>query len=78
MQRLHWRQLVVLGEIVLLFAVGFLPQEWNLLANALVLVFLRHAGAGVPQGERLCLCQHHVHRQHAQRCGSILHLEQDP
>ena len=36
MQRLHWRQLVVLGEVLLLFIVGFLPQEQNLLANATV------------------------------------------
>lgn len=36
MQRLHWRQLVVLGEVVLLFLVGFLPEEQNLLANAIV------------------------------------------
>ena len=36
MQRLHWRQLVVLGEVLLLFAVGFLPQSQNLLANAIV------------------------------------------
>lgn len=36
MQRLHWRQLVVLCEIVILFVVGFFPQEWNLMANALV------------------------------------------
>mgnify|MGYP002997255283 CR=1 FL=1 len=36
MQRLHWRQLVVLCEIVMLFVVGFFPQEWNLMANALV------------------------------------------
>ena len=35
-QRLHWRQLVVLGEVLLLFAVGFLPQSQNLLANAIV------------------------------------------
>ena len=36
MQRLHWRQLVVLGEVLLLFIVGFLPSEQNLLANAIV------------------------------------------
>lgn len=36
MQRLHWRQLVVLGEVLLLFLVGFLPPEQNLLANAIV------------------------------------------
>ena len=32
MRTLHWRQLVVLGEGLLLFLVGFLPQEQNLLA----------------------------------------------
>ena len=31
MRTLHWRQLVVLGEGLLLFLVGFLPQEQNLL-----------------------------------------------
>ena len=36
LQRLHWRQLVVLCEIVMLFVVVFFPQEWNLMANALV------------------------------------------
>ena len=36
LQRLHWRQLVVLCEIVMLSVVGFFPQEWNLMANALV------------------------------------------
>ena len=34
--RLHWRQLVLLVEIVLLFLVGFLPEAFNLGANALV------------------------------------------
>lgn len=32
----HWRQLVLLAEIFLLFAVGFFPESWNLTANALV------------------------------------------
>ena len=36
MQRLHWRQLVVLGEMLLLLMVGFLPESCNLLANAIV------------------------------------------
>lgn len=36
MERLHWRQLVVLGEIFLLFLTGFLPESYNLLGNALV------------------------------------------
>ena len=36
MQWLHWRQLVVLFEILLLFVVGFLPLAIEPLANALV------------------------------------------
>lgn len=35
-RRIHWRQLVVLAEIVLLFAVGFFPAAWDIGANALV------------------------------------------
>lgn len=35
-KRIHWRQLVLLVEIIALAAVGFLPKELNLLANALV------------------------------------------
>ena len=34
--RLHWRQLVLLVEIALLFCVGFLPDSLNLAGNALV------------------------------------------
>ena len=36
MDKVHWRQLIILAEIVLLFFVGFLPQEVNTFANALV------------------------------------------
>ena len=36
MERFHWRLLVLLGEIVLLAAVGFFPGSWNLLANSAV------------------------------------------
>lgn len=34
--RLHWRQVIVIVEIALLFAVAFLPQQLNMLANVLV------------------------------------------
>lgn len=33
--QLHWRQISVLVEALILFGVGFLPQELNLLANSL-------------------------------------------
>ena len=35
-QRLHWRQMVLLLEILILLAVGVLPASLNLLANAMV------------------------------------------
>lgn len=35
-QKIHWRQLILIFEISLLFIVGFLPTKWNLLANAMV------------------------------------------
>ena len=34
--RIHWRQIVVAIEVVLLLLVGFIPQEHNLLATMLV------------------------------------------
>jgi len=35
-QSIHWRQITILVEVILLFIVGFLPQSMNLLANSLV------------------------------------------
>ena len=35
-QTVHWRQLVLLVEIILLLSVGLLPEQLNMLANALV------------------------------------------
>jgi len=36
MEKIHWRQIIMAAEILILFAVGFLPQEWNSAANAFV------------------------------------------
>ena len=36
LRRLHWRQLIVAIEILLLFLVAFLPERLNMLANGLV------------------------------------------
>lgn len=33
---IHWRQIIVFAEAVILFAVSFLPNEYNLLANSLI------------------------------------------
>lgn len=35
-EKIHWRQIVLIEEIALLFAVGFIPESLNPLANALV------------------------------------------
>lgn len=35
-EKIHWRQIILICEIVLLFAVGFIPQKLNFAANALV------------------------------------------
>lgn len=35
-ERVHWRQMILLAEIILLIAVGFLPQSLNTTANAVV------------------------------------------
>ena len=35
-RRIHWRQLILLEEIVTLFAVGLMPASLNMLANATV------------------------------------------
>lgn len=35
-KRIHWMQITILIEAVMLFAVGFLPQSLNILANCLV------------------------------------------
>ena len=36
LQWLHWRQMVLLGEIALLVLVGFFPQSWNAAANVTI------------------------------------------
>lgn len=33
---LHWRQGILVAEILILFAVGFIPEQFNLMANFLV------------------------------------------
>ena len=34
-RRLHWRQGILAAEILILFIVGFIPTEYNMLANAM-------------------------------------------
>ena len=70
-KHLHWRQLVLVVEILLLFGVGFPPNTLDLAANALVSFACAMQVQAFPQGTRLPVRQHHVHRQHAQRHGIV-------
>lgn len=36
LQKIHWRQIILVIEIVLLAAVGFIPEKYNMIANMLV------------------------------------------
>lgn len=36
MSKFHWRQIILIAEIALLFAVGFIPQSLNILANSVI------------------------------------------
>ena len=49
-RRLHWRQGILLVEIILLFLVGFIPGNLNVLATTLGILFLRPSGADLPKG----------------------------
>lgn len=35
-KKIHWRQIVILVEIIFLLIVGFMPQSFNVLANAMM------------------------------------------
>ena len=41
-QKVHWRQVTLLIEIIILFGVGYISFEQNLLANSLIQVFPYH------------------------------------
>ena len=71
-KRLHWRQVLLAAEIVILAIVGFIPSSYNMLAAMLVCV--RDSGTDLPQGRRLFVCKHHVHRKPAKRNRSAVHV----
>ena len=48
-RRLHWRQGILLAEIVILFVVGFIPHSLNMTATIFCVLCLCDAGADIPE-----------------------------
>lgn len=63
--RIHWRQLGVLAEILLLTLVAFLPAAGQSVGQQSHLPGLRLSGGGVPKDSRQRHRHHHVHRKPA-------------
>ena len=73
-RKLHWRQSILLLEIIILTLVGFLPGGAEYAGYCAGFLCLRDAGAVLPQGGRLFLRQYHVYRQLKKRNHSVDHV----
>ena len=76
-QALHWRQITVAAELLLLAAVAFLPCGAGQRGQCVGGLCLRGPGGELPQGQRQCLCHHYVHRKPAQRHGAAVPMGED-
>ena len=76
-QRLHWRQIILLIEIVLLFLVGFMPEEQNLIANALVSFSCAMQVQSFRKSCQLCICQYNVYWQSEKWNGALCSYRQN-
>ena len=48
-EKIHWRQIIIILEIVILFAVGFIPQNLNAAALYRCRLFIKYAVTHMPQ-----------------------------
>ena len=71
-KKLHWRQMILLIEILILFAVY--AGRIGYAGNRTGILFLRHAGTDLPEGGRLFLCKHYVHRKFTKRHGGVVRV----
>lgn len=53
------------------------PGTAESVCQCLSILFMRHAGSDIPQGQRICLCQHHVYRQSPKLYGISVRLCQN-
>ena len=70
--RIHWRQIVVLVEIVILFHTG----EVQSARHDACVICLFHAGSDFQKGKWLRLCQHDVYRKSPKRNGESVGIPQ--
>ena len=73
-KRIHWRQIIVAIEIVILFAVGFIPERYDMLATMLVSFFMFYAGSGIQKSKWLWICKHNVYRKSAEWNGKPFNI----
>ena len=73
-KRLHWRQVLLAAEIVILAIVGFIPSSYNMLAAMLVSFACAIQVQTFRKVRRLFVCKHHVHRKPAKRNRSAVHV----
>ena len=66
-KKLHWRQMILLIEILILFAVGFMPGELDMLAT--VLVSFSGRWAVIPMQ---ALCASEIYEAARRRCPCIV------
>ena len=73
--RLHWRQGILLLEILILFGVGFIPQDYNMLATTLVSSPVR---CRCSHSAKLAdiLCEYDVYRKLKKRHGSVVSIHE--
>ena len=74
--RLHWRQGILLLEILILFGVGFIPQDYKYACDNISVVLLCDAGAVIPQSWRIFLCEYDVYRKLKKRHGSVVSIHE--
>ena len=73
-RRFHWRQGILLVEIILLFLGRLCTGKYECTGYHHGILLLCLAGTDLPKGRRKLLCQYHVHRESPKRYSSFFSL----